>query len=159
MTTLQDISYDIHDNSTSSYSNETPDILNVSDHESEIPSAVSPQKLTPSGSTTTTSSSAVITDAVYVTIGAVGLFGNLFVVVVILSWTNMRRKVTNIFIINQSLIDLVTSIVLIVTIGIGWRGSWRLNDDSISDIWMTRSVLWGLMMSSTYSVLALTVER
>ena len=144
-------------------SNETPAILNGSDNESDTPSTDQTQQPISSGSVTMTTS-AVVVNSVYLTIGAVGLFGNLFVVIVILSLTNMRRKVTNIFIINQSLIDLATSVVLIVTAGTAWLGTWPLNANSLADqllcrVWLATDLLWGLMMSSTYSVLALTVER
>ena len=40
------------------------------------------------------------------------VLGNLFVVVVIFSMTRMRKKVTNMFIISQSCIDLFVAIML-----------------------------------------------
>ena len=110
-----------------------------------------------------TSSRSIAISVVYLTIGSLGLAGNLLVVVVVVSWANMRRKVTNIFIINQSCIDLVVSVVLIMSRITLWIDV-PLRSDSLADqvycrLWTSRAILFSLMMSSTYGVLALTIER
>ena len=48
-------------------------------------------------------------------IGSIGIVGNTLVLWVIFSFTSMRRKLTNMFIINQSLVDLVVSLILTAT--------------------------------------------
>ena len=48
----------------------------------------------------------------FVIIGIIGIVGNAFVAVVLLRFTDMRRKLTNIYIINQTLVDCATSVFL-----------------------------------------------
>lgn len=56
---------------------------------------------------------------VYICIGIVGLLDNLFVLVVLAGTSRLRRKVTIMFIINQSLIDLAVSIIMIASADAG----------------------------------------
>ena len=51
----------------------------------------------------------------YFVIGTLGILGNLLVLVVLLHYEMLRRKITNMLIINQSLIDLTASVFLIAT--------------------------------------------
>lgn len=51
----------------------------------------------------------------YFAIGTLGILGNLLVIVVLLHYKLLRRKITNMLIINQSLIDLTASFFLIAT--------------------------------------------
>jgi hypothetical protein len=50
----------------------------------------------------------------YIIIGVVGVVGNGVVALVMIRYTNMRRRLTNIYVINQSLIDLMTSLWLLL---------------------------------------------
>ena len=50
-----------------------------------------------------------VTQYAYIAIGILGMSGNLFVLVVFFSVPAMRKKLTNIYIINQSCIDFVVS--------------------------------------------------
>ena len=118
---------------------------------------------------TTTMSTAMTTGelvvhGIYFAVGSLGLIGNIFVVVVIVSWKNMRRKMTNMLIINQSCIDLTVGAVLIMSRAVEWFKPQWLASNSLDDqiycrLWATRTILFSLMMSSTYGVLALTIER
>ncbi len=51
----------------------------------------------------------------YILIGIVGVIGNLFVVVVLMSSKALRQKIPNILLIHQSVVDGVTSLFLIIT--------------------------------------------
>jgi hypothetical protein len=51
----------------------------------------------------------------FVVIGALGVLGNASVAFVLLRFTNMRRRLTNIYVINQSVIDSVASLFLLLT--------------------------------------------
>ena len=99
------------------------------------------------------------------TIGALGLFGNAFVIVVIASGRSMRGQMTNIYIVNQSFVDASSSLVLILStifeddgrpLGGGDGG---LLAEIYCRFWMSKSLLWGLFTSSTYNLLLLTFER
>ena len=50
---------------------------------------------------------------VYIAFGSVGVFGNLVVAMVMLYFPELRKKITNMLIINQSLIDLTASALII----------------------------------------------
>ena len=51
----------------------------------------------------------------YIIIGIVGALGNGFVIVVMVSSKEVRKKIPNILIIHQSIIDAFTSVLLILT--------------------------------------------
>ena len=95
------------------------------------------------------------------TIGGLGLAGNGFVVLVILSGKKMRKQLTNAYIINQSAIDATVSFLLIMTTIFEDDG--RTYDTYTGELyckfWLTKLWLWGFFLSSTYNLLALTMER
>ena len=51
-----------------------------------------------------------------IAIGFIGLMGNAFVIMVIFTHTAIRKQLTNLLIINQSLIDAWTSVILIFSV-------------------------------------------
>ena len=115
-------------------------------------------------SETTTDDSSLtsyVTQYIKLAIGGVGLIGNVFVVVVILSASTMRKQLTNAYIINQSVIDSLIALFLILTTMFEDDGRvYRtLADDIFCKMWLTKLWLWGLFVSSTYNLLALTLER
>jgi hypothetical protein len=70
---------------------------------------------------------------------------------------------TNILIINQSTIDFMAAIMMILTSLLPVNGT-GMNRDSVYDqficrIWLTNFPLWSLLISSTYSILVLSLER
>ena len=95
-------------------------------------------------------------------IGAVALIGNTMVVVVIFQYTKMRRKLTNIYVINQSLIDGVAGLFLILTQAFHFYFDRRLSGiggEILCRVWAAQIPLWGLLHSSTFNLVALTLER
>ena len=97
-------------------------------------------------------------------IGTVGFIGNLFIIVIIMHFTTMYKQLTNMFIINQSLIDMTSALLLIAQVSTGSITVSSLPDnfvvrDFFCRLWQSRTVMWGLFMSSTYNLTILTVER
>ena len=94
-------------------------------------------------------------------IGLIGMTGNIFVVVIIINTSAMRKKLTNAYITNQSVIDALASLLLIfsVTFEDDGRTYHTLLDDLKCRIWFTRFPSWSLFTSSTYNLIMLTIER
>ena len=97
----------------------------------------------------------------YLLISGVGLLGNLFVIVVVFHYTAMRKSFTNLFIINQSLVDFVSSIVLLLSTIFEDDGTllYGVGGDIYCLFWLTKVLLWGSLTSSTFNLLAMTLER
>ncbi len=95
----------------------------------------------------------------YNIIGVVGAICNLLVVIVIAS-SKLRKTYFNMFILNQSCIDVVVNLVLIgvanLTGNVGLNGSSAM---AYCLLWQSRLFVWGLLISSTYNLVALTLER
>ena len=103
------------------------------------------------------------TRVAYIVIGSVGLLDNLLVIIIIFNYTTMRKKMTNIFIINQSIIDAVASFFIMMLGVIEVDGynmiSGNIHDEFVCRFWLTRVLLWSMLMSSTYNLVCLTFER
>ena len=56
-----------------------------------------------------------VTIAIFVCLGLVGCLGNGFVLIIFCSSEKLRQSIVNIYLINQSAIDLMASLTLIVT--------------------------------------------
>ena len=97
----------------------------------------------------------------YITISIVGILGNSLVLVVILSLKTMRKKLTSLFIINQSVVDALTAIFLLLTTVLPSDGRVfnDLSDELYCSIWLTRLPLWLLIHCSTFNLVALSLER
>ena len=52
----------------------------------------------------------------YISVAAVGILGNLIVLIVRLKSTTMRKTCTNMLILNRSCVDFITSLLVILTI-------------------------------------------
>ena len=95
--------------------------------------------------------------------GLFGFLSNAFVIAIIALYRPMRERVTNLYIINQSLIDATVATFLFLTTllqddnRLRTPGNW--SDEALCRLWFTKMPLWGLLMSSTYSLVSLTLER
>ncbi|XP_022108909.1 galanin receptor type 1-like [Acanthaster planci] len=107
------------------------------------------------------STTAHVLGAVYGAIGCLGILGNSLVCTVFL----MRRQVfgssTNLLILNQSMIDLVDSILYLVL-----RFGPQLadqRDDILGElacrIWFSEYIIWSLFVASTVNLLFVSLER
>jgi len=95
--------------------------------------------------------------------GLFGLLSNLFVITIIMCYRSMRERVTNLYIINQSLIDATVATFLFLTTLLQddkqprTPGNWA--DEALCRLWFTKMPLWGMLVSSTYNIVSLTIER
>ena len=69
----------------------------------------------------------------------------------------------NILIVNQSVIDMLASFMLLLTAVVEVDGT-RMSRDSVWDqfvcfIWLTRFPLWSLIFTSTYGIILMTLDR
>ena len=73
----------------------------------------------------------------------------------------MRKTYTNLFILNQSSIDLLASVCILVS-SITKTTEYHLSGvagELFCRLWLTDLPLWSLLISSSYTLMALTLER
>ena len=92
---------------------------------------------------------------VYYSVGAFGVVGNGFVVVVMSSSRPLRRRSANIIIINQSAIDGLASLFFIA-VAVPYGG---VRSEIMCKLWLNRWPLWCLLVASTFNILFLALER
>ena len=97
----------------------------------------------------------------YALMATLGIFGNAVVIFVILHSASMRNKFTNILILNQSSIDFATSVLILITKVLN---SYKENlsgvgGDILCKLWLNELPMWSLMISSSYSLITMTLER
>jgi hypothetical protein len=113
--------------------------------------------------TTVTASSDAIWRAITITIGCVGLIGNVFVIVVIMGFTSLYKQLATVFVINQSVIDSASSLFVIAQQTTNYYKIPVYAGQPASEVycrvWRSQTFLWGFFVSSTYNLVALTVER
>ena len=97
-------------------------------------------------------------------IGTVGFFLNILVVVIIALYRPMHKLLTNIIIANQSAMDAVFAVVLVVgtyyqpdPTKILVKGN--VADEILCRVWYTKTPLWGMLISTTYGIVLLTFDR
>ncbi|KAI0216726.1 Somatostatin receptor type 5, partial [Lamellibrachia satsuma] len=98
---------------------------------------------------------------VYLLVGVLGMISNMLVIVTIIYFRELRRRMPNMFILNQSLLDCTAGFFLVATT--------LFNDISVIEsaigremfcrLWLTTLPTWGIFLSSTYNLVAVTVER
>ena len=76
----------------------------------------------------------------------------------------MHNRLTNTFIANLAALDTAVSVFLVLTTIFEYEQTYPLSAGHLADellcrIWYTKLPLWGVLMSSTYGILALTFER
>ena len=91
-----------------------------------------------------------------VIVGVAGIVGNLLVVIVLTKYQDLFRHVKTTLIINQSIIDGFVSVVLIVSTFVTTN---LYSGELYCKLWASQILLWGLMMSSTYNLMAISIER
>lgn len=101
--------------------------------------------------------------AIYWIIGSFGLLSNIYVITVILLNRTMLRQTTNILIVNQSCIDLTVAVFLIFTTifedNEKRKTPGNTAEELLCRLWYPKMPLWGTLLSSTYSIVALTLEK
>ena len=92
---------------------------------------------------------------------SLGIAGNLMVIFVIARSATMRKSYTNMLILNQSGIDFMASILILITT-MTVKPSDNLSGiagDLYCRFWLSDLPLWSLLVSSSYSLMAITFER
>ena len=97
----------------------------------------------------------------YALVATFGMFGNAVVIFVILHSASMRNKFTNVLILNQSSIDFATSVLILITkmLNVSKENLSGVGGDILCKFWMNELPLWSLMVSSSYGLIAVTIER
>ena len=105
-------------------------------------------------------SSSRLIETMYLLIGSVGLIDNTIVVFVFMSAPALRKKITNMYIINQSCIDSMVAVCLLAYSGLSSDVPYSGTAGVVYCMfWQSRSLLWGLLNSSTYNLVLLSFER
>lgn len=102
-----------------------------------------------------------LTKAIYLAIGSVGIVGNGLTLLVLLSFSNKTKRWTIMLIINQTILDLFTSCILLLQYALPLydRVFDTVADSFYCKIWLARRLLFMGIHSSTYNLVALTIER
>ncbi|KAK2183266.1 hypothetical protein NP493_316g02109 [Ridgeia piscesae] len=99
---------------------------------------------------------------VYILLGCIGIIGNLLVVVAVTSVKSRAKHFADWLIVNQSVIDLLSSVFIIattLTVDTGIRRLSGFADELYCRFWISGYVIWSLFLSSTYNLVLLTLER
>ncbi|XP_006812908.1 galanin receptor 2b-like [Saccoglossus kowalevskii] len=101
----------------------------------------------------------IILDTFYGIIGVTGVLGNFLVILVIIKVKSLR-SITNMFIAHQSIIDMMTSLILLILnlgpVIIAPPGPWGT---FLCMFWISRYLMWALITVSTLNLVGLTLER
>ena len=95
-------------------------------------------------------------------VGLTGVVGNLLVVIVFVRFKKLFQNVRTTFIVNQSVVDGIVSVILIVTAIISRVLKFDnpcLSLEQYSQILLAKFSAWALMTVSTYNLMAISTER
>ena len=95
-------------------------------------------------------------------VGSIGVVGNLFVVIVLIKHKKLFQHIKTTLIVNQSVIDGIVSLLLIMTTFVSpelHSGVDGLSVELYCKLWLSQFAIWGLMMSPTYNLMAISTER
>lgn len=99
----------------------------------------------------------------YIVIGCIGILGNAFVMIVMLTYTAMLKRLANYFILNQSIMDMTVGICLVAThsssLAVDTYDFTVRGAELLCRIWKSEMLLWIAFMDSTYNMVVLTMER
>ena len=104
--------------------------------------------------------SEVVLRTIYGFLGTIGIIGNGLVLVVMIG-TRELRTITNLFIVNQSVIDMVTSVLLLASY-VAPRPALPSQEWAavfVCSVWNSGYVFWGTLITSTFNLVMVTVER
>ena len=119
-----------------------------------------------SGVSDTSSESNVHLEILNLMAGCVGLTSNSFAVVVLACCKSLRQRIWSILLINQCILDLVASVIIVMyhgTILLRNIGLHAPHSSPMGDLycklWSSAVWHWGLMGASSYNLLIITAER
>ena len=98
---------------------------------------------------------------VYIVIGTIGILSNTFTIVVILSYPSMRKKLCNMLIINQSLVDFGGSLFLLASanVAVDKVGLYGISGYLYCIFWITKFPMWACFVGSSCNLVFITLER
>ena len=128
-------------------------------NESMVTMNISGTNLSSNGSSSVSSNLPLAYFYSYIAIGMIGVLVNSLSCLVILSHAPLRKKFHNYFLLNQSLVDLTVSILLILTMTINPSNSTGLSSTLTCYLWKSRWFFVGLFLSSLFNTVAMTAER
>ena len=93
-----------------------------------------------------------------------GFLVNIFTIAIICLYKPMHKYFTNILIVNQSLVDTVAAAVLLFSTIYPYTSAPKLvpgflADEALCRLWISQAPLYGILISSTYGIVAVTLER
>ncbi len=106
-----------------------------------------------------------IHQAMYIVIGLVGTLDNAFVLFIIWSYKPLRQYHTNLYIANQSMIDAIGSVLVIIAVSEDGcmdqvvSGLSGLSGVLYCKLWKSQVWMWGCFMCSTTNLVIITLER
>ncbi|ELU11066.1 hypothetical protein CAPTEDRAFT_215621 [Capitella teleta] len=95
-------------------------------------------------------------------LGVVGLVGNAIVLIVMIGGKKTRKQITGRLIINQSLVDLICAVSIILTYGYSMKPVQRYDvrgREALCYLLVDEILLFNSMNASTYSLMVITIER
>ena len=95
-------------------------------------------------------------------VGSIGVVGNLLVVIVFVKHKKLFQNISTTFIVNQSVIDSIVSLLLILTTFVERQLPGDVDGVWIGlycKLWVSQLPLWALMTSSTCNLMAISTER
>lgn len=97
-------------------------------------------------------------------VGVCGLFGNAFVITVVYKFPKLRRRLTSMFLVNQSIVEMIASGVMVLHYITRYMYSYHVYMDGVAGelycrLWLTAFPLFGMMLTSTFNLMSITLER
>ena len=98
--------------------------------------------------------------AATVIVGAAGVVGNLLVVIVFMKYKKLFQNIKTTFIVNQSVLDgTVSLLIILATLVTTEPHGGDLAMTLHCKLWISQVSVWGLLTSSTYNLMAISIER
>ncbi len=95
----------------------------------------------------------------YIFFGSIGIVDNLLVIAVFFMSVKLRQRTTCLFLINQSLIDCLASVSLLLEPFIKFQpyilGFWG---EMVCRFWLSSLIYWSLVTASTFNLCAVSIE-
>ena len=103
----------------------------------------------------------ILSPYLYAFVGFIGIMNNLFVAIIFATSIQLKKRVENILLFHQSVIDSVTGLLLILSFTttvtqIAYTG---LVGDFICKYWMSSTPLWTALQASICNLVIITLER
>ena len=108
-----------------------------------------------------TAPTVIVNATIRVIVGSLGVLGNTLVVVFI-KYKKLFQQLKTTLVVNQSVIDGFVSVLLVMLSFLTRQRHGGVDGVSMElycKLWLSQIALWGLMTSSTYNLMAISVER